>query len=166
DKAPAETASLPLVAHLFPAAKVLFAMRDPRDVVLSCFRQAFQMNALTYAFTDLAETVAAYDATMRLAEAYRPVLPRALRGVRHEALVAAFEAELGAVAVWLGLKLDPAMLDVAATSRRRQVRTPSAAQVREGLNARGIGRWRAYEANLAPVLPVLSPWARRFGYED
>ena len=40
DKAPAGTLYLPLVAKLFPAAKVLFALRDPRDVALSCFRRA------------------------------------------------------------------------------------------------------------------------------
>ncbi len=69
DKQPAGTLFLPIIARLFPGARILFALRDPRDVALSCFRQAFQMNAMTYAFTDLAETAACYDACMRLAEA-------------------------------------------------------------------------------------------------
>ena len=57
------------------------------------------------------------------------------------------------------------MADVAATARRRSVRTPSAPQVRAGLNRKGLGRWRAYDERLAPVLPMLAPWVERFGYE-
>jgi hypothetical protein len=56
------------------------------------------------------------------------------------------------------------MTDVAATASGRAVRTPSADQVREGLNRRGLGRWRFYAGDLAPVLPTLAPWAQRFGY--
>ena len=41
---------------------------------------------------------------------------------------------------------------------------PSADQVARGLNAEGVGQWRRYEAQLAPVLSLLEPWAARFGY--
>ncbi len=145
---------------------MLFALRDPRDVVLSCLRQAFQMNAMTYEFTRLETTAACYDACMRMAEVCRALLPVEVMDVRHEALAADFAGELGRVAAFLGLEVDPAMLDVAATARRRTVRTPSAGQVRAGVNARGVGRWRAYGGELAPILPVLAPWVRRFGYPD
>jgi hypothetical protein len=165
DKAPAATEDLPLIAKLFPDATVLFALRDPRDVVLSCLRQNFQMNALTYAFTDLAAAAEAYAANMALAETYRRVLPLSLHEVRHEALVEEFAGGLAAICERIGLSFDPAMIDAAATARRRTVLTPSAAQVRAGLNAGGIGRWRAYAPGLSPILPTLEPWVRRFGYE-
>jgi len=164
DKAPAGTLYLPLIAKLFPAAKVLFAVRDPRDVVLSCFRNSFQMNALTYAFTDLTETARCYAATMSLAEVYGQVLPIQPLEVRYERLVDDFASELGRIAGFLGLEVTPAMLDVAATAGRRVVRTPSAPQVRAGLNRQGLGRWRAYADELAPVAPILAPWLVRFGY--
>jgi tetratricopeptide (TPR) repeat protein len=165
DKAPAGTLYLPLIAKLFPEAKVLFAVRDPRDVVLSCFRSSFQMNALTYAFTDLAEAARCYAATMRLAEVYRRVLPTALFEVRYERLVDDFEGELARIAAHLDLQPTAEMLDVAATARRRVVRTPSAPQVRAGLNRQSLGRWRAYAAQLAPIEPILAPWIERFGYD-
>ncbi|HTX51539.1 MAG TPA: sulfotransferase [Caulobacteraceae bacterium] len=164
DKAPAGTLYLPLIAKLFPDARILFAIRDPRDVTLSCFRNHFQMNALTYAFTDLVEAARCYAASMQMAQVYRRLLPLDVAEVRYEALVADFEGELGRIAAFLALDLRPTMLDVAATADRRIVRTPSAPQVRAGLNARGIGRWRAYEAELTPVLPTLAPWVERFGY--
>lgn len=164
DKAPAGTLSLPLIVKLFPGAKVLFALRDPRDVVLSCLRNAFQMNATTYAFTTLTGTAACYDAGMTMAQQYRAVLPLDLTEVRHETLVDGFDTELARVAAFIGIEVEPAMRDVAATARARPVRTPSAAQVRAGLNRRGLARWREYAAELAPVLPILQPWVERFGY--
>jgi tetratricopeptide (TPR) repeat protein len=164
DKQPAGTLYLPIIARLFPRARILFALRDPRDVVLSCFRQAFQMNAMTYAFTDLAETAACYDACMRLAEQARARLPLAWADVRHEALVEDFDAELGRILDFLGLEPDPGMADFAQAAAARTIRTPSAGQVRAGLNRRGVGRWRSYAGELAPVLPILAPWVERFGY--
>ncbi|WP_424315559.1 sulfotransferase, partial [Haloferula sp.] len=31
-----------LIACLFPEARIIFALRDPRDVCLSCFQQTFR----------------------------------------------------------------------------------------------------------------------------
>jgi Flp pilus assembly protein TadD len=164
DKAPAGTLHLPLVAKLFPKARVLFALRDPRDVTLSCFRHEFQMNSMTYAFTTLEGAARCYDANMRMMQAYRAVLPLDVLETRHEALVEDFDGELAKIAAFIGLEVTPSMRDIAGTAGRRTVRTPSADQVRAGLNRQGLGRWRAYAGDLAPVLATLAPWVARFGY--
>jgi len=57
------------------------------------------------------------------------------------------------------------MADFADTARSRPIRTPSARQVTRGLNTSGVGRWRPYAEQLAPILPVLQPWVEAFGYE-
>lgn len=164
DKAPAGTLTLPLIARLFPQAKILFALRDPRDVVLSCFRTAFQMNAMTYAFTSLAGTADCYDAVMAMAAAYRQHLPLPLAEVRHETLVADLAGEVARITAFLGLTPHDAMADFVATAADRDIRTPSARQVRAGLNPRGVGRWRANATDLAPVMPTLDRWVAAFGY--
>jgi tetratricopeptide (TPR) repeat protein len=166
DKAPAGTLNLPIVAKLFPGAKILFAMRDPRDVVLSCLLTGFQMNALTYAFTTLEETVACYGACMTLAEVYRGLFDLDVHEVRYETLVDDFEGQLAAIARFVALPADPAMVDIAATARRRQVRTPSADRIRAGLTRQRLGRWRSYAPQLAPAMAALAPWIARFGYGD
>jgi hypothetical protein len=99
-----------------------------------------------------------------LAEAARARLPLAWLDVRHEALVEDFDAEIGRILDFLGLESSPAMADFAQASGTRTIRTPSAPQVRAGLNRRGLGRWQLYRDALAPVLPILTPWAERFGY--
>ena len=164
DKQPLATLWLPYVAKLFPAAKVLFARRDPRDVVLSCYRRRFVINGATYHFTDLEDLARFYAGVMELAEVYRDRLGLAWRVHRHEDLVDDFDTEARGMCDFLGLNWTEAMRDFAETAKRRDVRTPSAQQVRRGLYREGMGQWRAYADGMRGALPVLAPWVERFGY--
>ena len=163
DKLPLHTPALPLIAKLFPRAKVIFARRDPRDVVLSCFRRRFRLNAAMYEYLTLEGAARYYDQTMRLAELYVAKLPLHIHYIRHEDLVADFEGVAGAALRYIGADWDPAVWNFPARARA-QSNTVSGPQVARGLNAEGVGEWRRYQKPLAPVLPLLEPWARRFGY--
>src|SRR5205085_10487267 len=66
DKQPYNTIRLPLIAKLFPAAKILFALRDPRDVVLSCFRRRFVLNDSNRPLLTLGGAARLYDRVMQL----------------------------------------------------------------------------------------------------
>jgi tetratricopeptide (TPR) repeat protein len=164
DKLPLNSVRLPMIAKLFPTAKVLFALRDPRDVVLSCFRRRFGMNAAMYQLLTLEGAAAYYDAVMRLVDQYTAKLPLSLQYVRYENLIDDLRREAEGVCDFIGVPWDDSMLDFAKTARSREIRTPSARQVRRGLYSEGIGQWRAYAAHLAPVMPLLTPWIDKFGY--
>jgi tetratricopeptide (TPR) repeat protein len=164
DKMPLGTMYLPLIARLFPGARVLFALRDPRDVVLSCYRRRFGMNASMYQLLTLEGAAAFYATVMRLAALCCEILPLDLHVVRYEALVEDLEGVAGEACRFLGLQWQGGMADFAAKARARGVTTPSAAQVARGLNREGIGTWRRYRRELEPVMPVLQPWAEAFGY--
>lgn len=165
DKMPLSSIALPVIAKLFPDARILFARRDPRDVVLSCFRRRFGMNPSMYQLLTLDGAAAYYDAVMRLSELYRAILPLPQHIVRYESLVDDFETTAKAACGFLGLEWTKDMLDFAGRARSRGISTPSAAQVARGLNRDGQGVWRRYEQQMAPVLPLLEPWVERFGYE-
>jgi hypothetical protein len=165
DKLPMNTIGLPLIARMFPAAKVIFVRRDPRDVVLSAFRRQFVVNAATWELLTLEGAARFYDAVMRLFELYRAGLALDLRVQSHEALVADFDAESRALAAFLGLDWSEARADIAGPSRQGRIATPSAGQITGGLSGEGVGQWRRYAAQLAPALPILRPWAELFGYE-
>ena len=165
DKMPLASVALPLIAKLFPNARVLFARRDPRDVVLSCFRRRFGMNASMYQLLTLDGAAAYYDAVMRLAEIYREVLPLPQHLVRYESLVDDFEGTARAACDFVGIDWNEGLRDFASKARTRGISTPSAAQVARGLNRDGQGVWRRYAEQMAPVMPILDPWVRRFGYE-
>ncbi|HEX4740274.1 MAG TPA: sulfotransferase [Caulobacteraceae bacterium] len=163
DKLPMNTLGLPLIARLFPQAKVLFMRRDPRDVVISCFRRQFAIDATTVEFLSLDWAADLYDATMTLAETYRGLLDVDLQEQSMEALVTDFESEVRQICEFAQIPFAPAMADFA--SRSGDAVTRSSAQLARGLNAEGVGAWKRYAEGLAPVLPTLSPWAKRFGYD-
>jgi len=165
DKMPLATVLLPLISKLFPNARILFAVRDPRDVVFSCFRRRFGMNSAMAHFLSLESAAAYYDTVMRLGALYRKLLPLDLHLVRYEQLVEDFEGTTRSVSDFIGLDWQTGMADFAAKARTRGISTPSAAQVARGLNREGQGAWRRYRDQMAPVLPLLEPWVERFGYE-
>lgn len=166
DKMPLASVALPLVAKLFPNARILFARRDPRDVVLSCFRRRFGMNPAMYHLLTIEGAAAYYDAVMRLSGLYREILPVPQHLVRYESLVDDFERTARAACEFLGLEWDQGLLDFAAKARSREIVTPSAAHVVRGINREGQGVWLRYRKQMAPVLPMLEPWVERFGYEQ
>ncbi len=165
DKMPLNTVLLPLIHRLFPDAKILFAVRDPRDVVLSCFRRRFGMNPAMYQMLTLRGAADYYDNVMRLGVLCRAKLPLKLREARYEALVEDFESEARQHAAFLGLDWSGAMADFARTAKTRPVNTPSSAQVSRGLYREGVNQWQAYGDQLTPVMPTLKKWADHWGYE-
>jgi hypothetical protein len=164
DKMPLYSVFLCLVAKLFPHAKVLFALRDPRDVVLSCFRRRFVMTQQMYELTTLESAASYYDGVMRLADMYREKLGLEICDLRHEDMIADLQGETRRLCDFLGLTWSAAMEGFARTASTRSVNTPSGPQLARGLSTQGVGQWRRYRDALAPVLPKLEPWATRFGY--
>jgi hypothetical protein len=93
DKNPTPTASLHLWLRVFPESKIVIALRDPRDVVLSCFFQNLTLTPLNANFLSLERAVKHYadlmDTWLRL---------RRLGGfdwleTRYEDVVGGLEAE-------------------------------------------------------------------------
>ena len=164
DKLPLNTLFLPLLARLFPTAKFIFALRDPRDVVLSCFMQTFTLNEAMRHFLSLEETADFYAAVMGLGARSLDALPNRVHRVRYEDLVAGTEEEARRLLEFLGLPWDPAVLDVQATAKRRRINTPSYHQVARPIYGEARERWRRYATELGPVMAKLEPFVKVFGY--
>jgi Flp pilus assembly protein TadD len=165
DKLPLNIVILPLIKRVFPDAKIILALRDPRDVVLSCYQQRFGMNAAMAQFLELESAARYYDLIMSLLELCRERLELDLLQVRYEDVVADIETAAKRLAAFIGVSFEPEMIDFRATALKRDINTPSARQVVEPLYQRSIGKWRRYAADLAPILPRLKPWAERYGYD-
>ena len=166
DKMPLNTILLPVIYRLFPNARILFAVRDPRDVVVSCFQQRFGMNAAMYQLLQLDTTVRYYDAVMRLGRASRDKFPLRVYELRYEALISDFDGTVKDALSFLGLEWDEAVRNYAQTARQRIIATPSAPQVVEPLYASSQGKWRNYAKELGPYLPALKPWVEAYGYAE
>lgn len=166
DKMPLNSVHLGAVARLFPAAKILFALRDPRDVVFSCFRRRLVMSAHMAELSTLEGAAGLYDAVMGLVEVYRAKLALPILDLRHEDMVADFDGQTRRACDFLDVAWSGAMRRFASDAKERDVKTPSAQQIVRGLNKDGAGQWRRFAHELAPAHAVLEPWVQRFGYTD
>ncbi|MCL6741257.1 sulfotransferase [Sphingomonas sp. RB56-2] len=166
DKNPLATRRAPLIHRIFPDARFIFALRHPCDVVLSCFMQNFQVSEAMVSFLDLTNAALLYDRAMTFWQKCQEIFPLNVHAIRYEEMVADTEGELRKLLAFLGLPWDDKVLDHQKTALDRgYIRTPSYAQVTEGIYVRAKGRWEKYRKQMEPVLPILAPWVERFGYE-
>jgi Tfp pilus assembly protein PilF len=166
DKLPLNSVLLCLIAKLFPEAKILFALRDPADVVWSAFRRRFAISAQMYELLNLKRAVRYYGAVMSLSDLYRDKLELPILDVVYEKMVVDFEGETRRICDFLGLSWSESMAGFATKSRQRAPFTPSGVQVSRGLYTTAVGQWQAYKNELEPILPQLTPWRVRFGYQE
>ena len=165
DKNPSFTAILPAMLRFFPELKTVTMLRDPRDVVLSCFMQAFYPpNEVTSSYLTLEETAAEYADVMGVYAEIRDLLGQQAIEVKYEDLVESPEATARELLDFLGLEWDPQVLEFHERSKSRVVRSPTADAVTEKIHGRARQRWRHYEAQLEPCLEVLAPHLSRWGY--
>jgi hypothetical protein len=165
DEYPLNTLKLAVIARLFPDAKILFACRDPRDIVLSCFRHRFKMSAPLFELLSIESAARYYDAVMQLLICLNGVLTLDTCLVRHEDLVTEFACEMKRIGTFLALDWAPGMGDFALRTKTQALVAPSTAQLVRGLNTEGLGQWRRYRTQLAPVSAMLEPWVKRFYYD-
>lgn len=165
DKVPLNTVQLGLIYRLFPGAKIIFCVRDPRDCVFSAFQQHFAINAAMYQFLTLESAAAYYDQVMTLAEIFRRKLPLDIHEVRYENLVSDLDAEARLLIAFLGIQWSDSLLAYYETARKRTILTASRHQVINKPYSSSIGKWRNYQKFLRPVLPLLDKWAANYGYE-
>ncbi len=163
DMDPLKATRLPLIARLFPKARILIMRRDPRDVVLSCFRTSFALTSAALEFTSLERTARHYAAMMELLELARQRLPLAFHEVNYHTLISDFDGTTQALCAFLGLPWDESLRRFDRTARSRGVATASASQVRRGLFD-GRGQWEPFARHFEPVMPILQPWIEKFGY--
>jgi tetratricopeptide (TPR) repeat protein len=165
DKLPLNLVHAGFIQRIFPQARLLFAQRHPCDCVLSCFMREFVLNDSMANFLDLDDAAHFYAKAMTLWQQYQAVLPLAVHSVRYEALIETLKETLEPLLDFLDLGWDDRLHDYRQTAYRRQkISTPSYNQVTQPLYTRASGRWERYRAHLQPVLPVLLPWAKTFGY--
>ena len=165
DKNPLAMNGLPLIHRLFPDAKIILALRHPCDVLLSCFATNFKLNDGMANFLRLETAAELYDLSFRYFERATELLHPRVHTIVYENVVEERDRELRPLFEFLGLDWDERVLDHQSTARSRgHIKTASYAQVVEPIYTRAAGRWLNYRKHLEPVLPILEPWVRKFGY--
>jgi len=164
DKNPPMTLVLPGFLRLFPAAKILFALRDPRDVVVSCFTQYLPLNPVSVCFLTPERAAARLANDLRVWSLLRERIAAPWLEVRYEDTVLHMEREARRALQFLGLPWEEGVLRYRDRLKEKAVGSPTYEAVSQPLYTRAMGRWRHYEEQLASVLPILEPAVRLFGY--
>jgi len=156
DKMPTNFINVWLIRVLFPDAPIIHCTRDPLDTCYSNFTNDFSKG---HPFIDDLEVLGKfYRNYVRLMDHWSAVLPVPPVDFQNEALVADPEPQIRRLLDACGLPFDPACLKF-ADNKARAVKTASALQVRDGLNAGSIGKWRQHEKELEPLRRALGDLA-------
>ena len=165
DKNPALTSAIPAVVRIFPEAKFLVAIRDPRDVCLSCFMQPLGVNTVSSAYLSLEGTVTQYASEMGFWRAMQPRLKNPAIEIRYEDLVNDLESASRRVLKFLGVDWDERVLRFNEHAQNKIVRSVTSTDVTKPIFKTAVGRWRNYQKYLEPHLKKLEPLSKAFGYE-
>jgi hypothetical protein len=148
DKSPLNFFQLAFAAVLFPNARVIHCVRDPRDIALSIWFENFNPDQ-RYA-TDF-EDLAFFNAQqLRLMAHWQRVLPLPILTLQYERVVEDLESQSRRLLEFLDVPWSERCLDFHRNDRA--VQTPSRWQVRQPIYRGSVARWRRY----APFLPHLA----------
>jgi tetratricopeptide (TPR) repeat protein len=164
DKNPSPTARLRIWLRLFPELRVIIALRDPRDVVISCYFQNIPLNPFNANFLSLERAATHYANLMEVWLAVRQWEGFAWIETRYEDTVADLTQEGRRVTEFLGLSWHQEQARFHEKSSKKQMYSPTYHDASQPVYARSVSRWRAYEKHLAAIQPVLEPYCRAFGY--
>lgn len=151
DKMPNNFRHIGLIKTVLPNAKIIDARRNPMDCCFSAYKQLFaEGQEFSYGLDMLADYYRDY---VELMAHWKRVYPDAIHTVIHERLVDNPEVEIKMLFDYLELPLEPQCLQSHKAERR--VKTASSEQVRQPINAKGVGQWRKFEKQLTPLQEAL-----------
>jgi len=162
DKMPNNFSHVGLIQAILPRAIIIDVRRHPMDACFSTYKQHFaEGQSFSYDLDDLGRYYRCY---LSLMDHWDAVLPGKVLRLQYEELIRAPEAQIRRLLSHCSLPFEPACLSFHET--KRSVRTASAEQVRQPLYTSGVGYWRHFEAQLAPLRRALGDSLDRFSGID
>jgi tetratricopeptide (TPR) repeat protein len=151
DKLPFNYLYAGLIHAALPGAKFVAIERNPIDVCYAMYKTLF---ASAYPFSyDLLDLARYYVSWNRLMRHWANTIGSAWLALSYEDLISQQEKYSRILLSHCGLEWEPQCLDFHQHSR--PVTTASAAQVRRPLYSNSVGKWRAYEEELEPLMRYL-----------
>jgi Sulfotransferase family len=164
DKNPPLTLIIPAIIRVLPETRFLVALRDPRDVCLSCFMQPWPLNPISSAYLTLGDTVKDYAITMGFWRKLKPLMKNPAMEVRYEDMVESLEQVARQTLEFLKVAWDPEVLNFYEYAKAKTVRSPTYLEVAKPVYKGAIGRWHNYEKYFEPHLKKLEPFVQAFEY--
>ena len=153
DKLPFNYRHIGLIHKVLPHAVIIDARRNPMDCGFSLYRQHFP-SGVDFSY-DLRHIGAFYNSYLSQMDHWNDALPGRVLTLQHEVLVRNPEETIRALLEHVGVAFEDNCLRFHQTERA--VRTASSEQVRQPINAKGVGTWRKVETHLEPLRDSLGP---------
>ncbi len=164
DKNPAMTMLIPVFLRLFPRGKLLVALRDPRDVILSCYLRYLPLNPVSVNFLTLERAAARYSADLRAWLKFKQFLPANWCEIRYEETVADLAATTRRCLDTLDRPWSDTLMSYREHLQVRAVLSPTYDAVSKPVYKTSLQRWKNYAEYLEPIRSVLDPLVEDLGY--
>ncbi len=163
DKLPLNTVDVGFINVVFPDARVLFALRDPRDVCVSCIMQVWQGVPMHH-FSSLARAVAFYAEVMSLWLDLRERITMPYLETRYEDVVDDPAGHARRLLGFLGLEWTDEVLAFHERQGDAYLYSLSYRDVAQPIYRRAVARWERYRKHFEPHAGTLAPFLAAFGY--
>jgi len=152
DTMPANLELLGFITMLFPRARVIHCVRDPKDMLLECYFSNFVKGRQKYTY-NFENLYCRYKSHERLYLHWLNTLELSQLVVNFEKLVQNPEMEIRRIIGFMDLKWDSRCLEFYKPGKPNLIGYPS---FREPLSKNFVGRWRKYEDHIQPLLDLLT----------
>ena len=163
DKNPSLLLLIPIYLRLVPNAKFLVALRDPRDILVSCMMTYFPLNDFSVDFLDLESGANRIATDLQSWAALREHLPGNWCEIRYEDFVTETDRCFTTLTDFLQLESGPSS-DSKPGTESLCISAPSYEHVAKPIYSQSIRRWKHYESHLTPVLRILDSVCGMLGY--
>ena len=164
DKNPNHTSLIAGLFRLFPESRFLFAVRDPRDVMVSSYLRFFPLTEFSVAFLTWETTCQQYEHEFNVWLSVRDKLGDQALELRYEDLVDEPWRQVRRALTLLGLEWDDGIADYRHCIQAKVINSPTQTAVRQPIYRTAVGRWKNYQRHLEPYLDRLAPFCHAFGY--
>lgn len=151
DKLPPNFERVGLIHKIMPEAIIIDARRHPFDCGYSAYKQNFAGgHEYSYSLDHIGHY---YNEYLRMMDHWDSVLPGKVIHIQYEDMVKDTEATIASLLDQIGLDFETSCLKF--YENKRAVKTASSEQVRQPINTKGMGRWKAIEEHLEPLKKAL-----------
>ena len=141
-----------LLKAALPNCKIIVVRRDPRDNLLSIYRNKFVDGTHLYAY-DLTDLGTYYKQFLRILDFWREKMPEGFMEIHYEELIDDPEKHARALIDYCDLDWEDDCLNFHKS--KRQVKTLSVYQVRQPIYKSSVKAWQRYEEHLQPLFEAI-----------
>lgn len=141
-----------LVKLILPEARIIVVRRDPRDTLLSIYKNRFPEGTHRYAY-DLRDLAEYYATFVDMAKFWRQETPDWFTEIQYEKLVESPEDQSRRLISACGLEWEDDCLNF--HQNKRKIDTLSVYQARQPISGGSVKAWQRYEKELSPMIDIL-----------